>query len=64
MIDLVMLLYDTISFIRHLTSGTPLDESLRLEDIARRAESFSGADLESLVSTSSMVQVGPLSALI
>ena len=64
MIDLVMLLYVTISFIRHLTTGTPLDESLRLEDIARRAESFSGADLESLVCNSLMAQFGPLSALI
>merc|ERR1719322_398618 len=37
-----------VEILRHLTTGTPLDESLRLEDIARKAESFSGADLESL----------------
>ena len=35
-------------FLRHLTKSTPLDESVHLEEVAERAESFSGADLESL----------------
>ena len=44
----LMIIMRSSSFFRHLTKSTPLDEGVCLEDIASRAESFSGADLESL----------------